>query len=139
MFIQHANPATGTVGHCGLHFEAIRNRPGIFNVPDEIGEELLALPGWSRFTGEAAVEVASTPPEAQVETPGASAPNDPPAPPPSVPPAEDPDWFARGEQAAKDGAPRLPLPDELKDRPRHRDSRTYLAGHDSVTQADTPE
>lgn len=127
MHVQHSNPHTSTVGHDGHQWETLRD--GIFNVPDEVGLELLARPGWTLYRGEAPYEVASATAEA-------------PAPPPEDPaPApeqasETTDWFARGEEAARSGVQRLPLPDELKDRPRHRDARTYLAGHDSVTQAE---
>lgn len=127
MHIQHSNPHTSTLGHNGVHYEALRD--GIFKVPDEVGDELIQHSQWSRYAGEAPYEVSGGPAEAP-PAPQAAAPASVP------PPLETTDWFARGEEAAKAGAPRLPLPDELKDRPRHRDSRTYLAGHDSVTQAE---
>lgn len=124
MHVRHANPHTTTVGHDGHEFHALRD--GIFDVPDEVGHALLAHPLWERYYGEAPYEVSSaapavTPAEAPATGPKTDAPVD---------------WFARGEEAARAGTPRTPLPDELKDRPRHGDSRKYLAGHDSVTGAD---
>lgn len=137
MHIQHRRPDVGTLGHDGRQYTALRD--GIFNVPDDVGTELIQRADWTRYYGEAPYQIASAPPATE-EAPAAK--TEPETTPEPISTASEEaarqgqgiDWFAKGEEAARAGAPRLPLPDELKDRPRHRDARTYLAGHNSIAQ-----
>lgn len=138
MHVQHSNTATGTLGHGGREYTAVR--PGVFNVPDDVGAELLGHPGWSQYFGEPAYEVSGAPAPsgamlapldaevaAEVERQRQAA-----------TPADETDWFEEGRKAAEAGTPRLPLPDQLKDRPRHRDARDYLRGFDSYAPPADP-
>lgn len=43
------------------------------------------------------------------------------------------DFYARGMQAARDGASRRAIPGELRDKSRENDARSWLAGYDSAS------
>lgn len=111
MHVQHSNPHTSTVGHRGHEWTALRD--GIFNVPDDVGAELLAQPGWTRYYGEAAYEVPTGSTEPAAPAIG--------------------DWAEAGRAAAEQKLPRR-VPDGLQ--PRSREARQFLAGYDEVMKAD---
>ncbi len=110
MHIRHANPATSTIGHDGVQYEAMRD--GIFEVPDHVGEDLLQHAVWTRYRGEAPYSVGG----------GAA------AEPESEPSALGIDWQREGFVAAETGKSRS-LPAGVH--PRSREGRAWLAGWDS--------
>lgn len=112
MHVQHSNPHTSTVGHNGHQWEALRD--GIFDVPDDVGAELLARPGWTRYYGESPYEVATSENEN------------------GAPPDTGGDWFAAGKAAAEQKLPRT-VPEGLH--PRSRNARDFLAGYDEAAKA----
>lgn len=108
MHVQHSNAATATLGHGGREYTAIR--PGVFDVPDEVGAELLGHPGWSQYFGEVPHEVGAA--GEQAPTSG--------------------DWAEAGRAAAQQKLPRR-VPDGLQ--PRSREARQFLAGYDEIAKA----
>jgi hypothetical protein len=112
MHVQHSNPHTSTLGHEGHEYTALRD--GVFDVPDEVGAQLLARPGWTRYYGEAPYEVASTPAAPPAKT--------------EVAPTEA-DWYAKGRAAAAAGEA-FATPAGLH--PRSSEAREYKRGHDDA-------
>lgn len=65
MHIQHSNPNTESLSHGGRQYKAIRD--GIFEVPDDVAQELLVFSHWRRFEGDEPYEVRGEPERQQGE------------------------------------------------------------------------
>lgn len=123
MHIRHSNPATTTMAHRGHQFTALRD--GIFEVPDEIGAELIQHGVWTRYTGESAYEI-RTPSGATVtdivDQVSDEAERQERAP-------EETNWFEEGRKAAQAGLPATAPPGIHQ---ASREAREFRRGHASV-------
>jgi len=50
MHVQHHNRSTSHVSHEGVQYET--KGDGVFEVPDDVAQQLLAFPHWSTFYGD---------------------------------------------------------------------------------------
>lgn len=125
MHIRHVNPATDTLGVEGHEFAAVR--PGVFDVPDEIGYRLLEHGVWTRYTGEEPYEI-QTPSGATLTDLSDAAEEEARR---QQAEAGEPDWFEEGRKAAEASQERT-LPAALAGvHPRSRDPRRWFEGYDS--------
>jgi len=63
MHVQHKDRSTSHLGHEGVSYET--KGDGVFEVPDDVAQQLLSFPHWSAFYGELP---GAESPEADVET-----------------------------------------------------------------------
>ncbi len=129
MHIQHANSATATLGHDGREYAAVR--PGVFNVPDEVGYELIQRADFERYYGEVPYAITGAP-APSLEALSVEAESEP-----AVPdPPSGGDWHEAGRRHALAGNDRA-LPEGVELHPRSKGARDFFHGYDSV-KADNP-
>ncbi len=132
MHIRHANSDTEVLGVEGHQFTAIR--PGVFDVPDEIGERLLGHGIWTRYRGEPAYEVrspsgATLTPVAELADAEGERQQHVESPEPASEPESLIDWAHEGREAARRGDPRA-VPVGVQ--PMSRAGREWRRGYDEA-------